>query len=85
MPFGYALFGVLNVSEETLNAVGRPMVAALQTLIHMFVFYAPLALLGAYLLGFVGLLYGVTAANLLGGAAAYVLSQFVCLKAAARS
>ena len=85
MPFGYALFGVLNVSEETLNAVGRPMVAALQTLIHMFVFYAPLALLGAYLLGFAGLLYGVTAANLLGGAVAYVLSQFVCLKAAARS
>ena len=63
MPFGYALYGVLNVSEETLNAVGRPMVAALQTLIHMFVFYAPLALIGAYLLGFAGLLWGVTVAN----------------------
>ena len=82
MPFGYALYGVLNVSEETLNAVGRPMVAALQTLIHMFVFYAPLALLGAYQLGFAGLLWGVTAANLLGGDVAYGLSQFVCLRGA---
>ena len=80
MPFGYALYGVLNVSEETLNAVGRPLVAALQTLIHMFVFYAPLALLGAYLLGFAGLLWGVTVANLLGGAVAYGLSQFICLR-----
>jgi putative MATE family efflux protein len=82
MPFGYALYGVLNVSEETLNAIGRPLVAALQTLIHMFLFYAPLALLGAYLFGFPGLLWGVTAANLLGGAVAYGLSQLVCLRGA---
>lgn len=82
MPFGYALYGVLNVSEESLNAVGRPMVAALQTLIHMFVFYAPLALLGAHWLGFAGLLWGVTVANLLGGAVAFGLSQFVCLRGA---
>ncbi|HJN31127.1 MAG TPA: MATE family efflux transporter [Candidatus Latescibacteria bacterium] len=28
MPVRYALYGVLNVSEDTLNAVGRPMLAA---------------------------------------------------------
>ncbi|MBT6147662.1 MAG: MATE family efflux transporter [Gemmatimonadetes bacterium] len=78
MPVGYALYGVLNISEETLNAVGRPMMAAGQTLIHMFAFYAPLALAGAWFAQMPGLLWGVATANALGGVVAYGLSRRAC-------
>jgi Na+-driven multidrug efflux pump len=80
MPIGYALYGVLNVSEETLNAIGRPLVAAGQTIIHMFILYAPLALVGAYYAQMHGLLWGVAMANALGGIIAYWLSHSVCLR-----
>ncbi|MBT4098705.1 MAG: MATE family efflux transporter [Gemmatimonadetes bacterium] len=78
MPIGYALYGVLNVSEETLNAVGRPMLAAGQTVIHMFALYAPLALAGAWWGQMTGLLWGVAVANALGGLIAYGLSVAAC-------
>ncbi len=80
MPFGYALYGVLNVSEETLSAIGRPLAAALQTLIHMFWFYVPLAVAGARIAGLAGLLWGRAVANILGGTVAYGLSQFICMR-----
>lgn len=80
MPVGYALYGVLNVSEETLNAVGRPILAAGQTVIHMFVFYAPLALAGAWYAQMPGLLWGVATANALGGLVAYWLSRLACAR-----
>lgn len=75
MPLGYALYGVLNVSEESLNAVGRPMVAAGQTVVHMFAFYAPFALIGAWMAQMQGVLWGVAAANVLGGIIAYWVSR----------
>ena len=78
MPIGYALYGVLNVSEETLNAIGRPLVAAGQTIIHMFALYAPLALAGAYYGQMQGLLWGVAMANVFGGVIAYWLSHSIC-------
>lgn len=80
MPIGYALYGVLNVSEETLNAIGRPLVAAGQTIIHMFLLYAPLALAGAYYGQMRGLLWGVAMANMFGGIIAYWLSHSICLR-----
>jgi putative MATE family efflux protein len=78
MPVGYGLYGVLSVSEETLNAVGRPVMAAGQTVLHMFVLYAPLALAGAYWGQMQGLLWGVAVANVLGGIIAYGMSRVAC-------
>jgi len=75
MPVGYALYGVLSISEETLNAVGRPLMATGQTVIHMFVLYAPLALVGTWLAQMQGLLWGVAVGNILGGMVAYGLSR----------
>ncbi len=48
LPIGYGMFGIFNVTEETLNAIGKPIVASIQTLVHMFIFYIPFALLGAH-------------------------------------
>jgi Na+-driven multidrug efflux pump len=75
MPLGYALYGVLNVSEESLNAVGRPMMAAGQAVVHMFAFYAPFALIGAWMAQMQGVLWSVAAANVLGGIIAYWVSR----------
>ncbi len=75
MPVGYALYGVLNVSEDTLNAVGPPMLVAGQTVIHMFALCAPLAVLSVWWGQMTGLLWGVAVANTLGGLVALGLSK----------
>ena len=67
IPIGYALVGVFDVTEETLNAIGRPLLALVQTIVHVFVFSIPLALLGSHFLELSGLLYGLVGADVLGG------------------
>ena len=51
LPIGFAMVGVFSVAEETMNAIGKPLAASLQTLIHMFGFYLPLAAAGSTWLG----------------------------------
>lgn len=46
VPLGFGMMGVFLMTEETLNAIGRPAVATLTTAIHMFLLYAPLAYMG---------------------------------------
>jgi Na+-driven multidrug efflux pump len=49
IPFGYALVGVFNVTDETLNTIGRPILATTQTFVHTFALAVPLALYGGVL------------------------------------
>ena len=67
VPLGFGMMGVFFMTEETLNAIGRPVVATLTTAIHMFVLYAPLAYLGTQLWQMTGLFSGVAAADILAG------------------
>jgi putative MATE family efflux protein len=67
LPFGYALVGVFNVTEETLNTIGRPILAATQTFVHTFALAIPLALYGGRVAGLDGIYYGIVAADWGGG------------------
>lgn len=80
IPFGYATVGILGVTEEMLNAIGRPIMASIQTLVHTFAFTIPLAALGAHLYKIAGLFSGVAAADILGGIVAMILTRRMCLK-----
>ena len=54
IPFGYALVGVFNVTDETLNTIGRPILAKTQTFVHTFALAIPLALYGGRVAGLDG-------------------------------
>ena len=78
IPVGYALVGIFSVTEETLNAIGKPIIATVSTLIHMFALYVPLAFAGSYFYGVVGLLAGLAIADTLGGLVGLSLSRLMC-------
>jgi Na+-driven multidrug efflux pump len=78
IPIGYALVGIFSVTEETLNAIGKPIIATVSTLIHMFAFYVPFAFAGSYFYGIVGLLAGLALADILGGLVGLSLSRLMC-------
>jgi Na+-driven multidrug efflux pump len=67
VPLGFGMMGVFFMTEETLNAIGRPVMATATTAFHMFVLYAPLAYLGSHLWQMTGLFSGVAAADILAG------------------
>lgn len=63
MPPVMGLRGVAMASMGTLNAINRPLDATSNTLIRLFALQWPLAALGAKLGGFVGILFGILAAE----------------------
>jgi len=66
LPVSFGMMGVLSVNEESLNAIGKPAVATVQTVVHQFGVYLPLGLLGAYWNGLSGLFAGLACSNLIG-------------------
>ena len=78
VPLGYGMMGVFFMTEETLNAIGRPAVATATTAIHMFVLYAPLAYAGTWFGNMTGLLAGVAAADIAAGFIGVVFVHRLC-------
>lgn len=78
VPFGYALVGVFNVTDETLNAIGRPVLAALQTFIQTFALAIPLATYGGKVGGLDGLFLGLVAADWGGALFGVLASAWAC-------
>ena len=78
VPLGYGMMGVFFMTEETLNAIGRPAVATVATAIHMFVLYAPLAYAGTCFGSMTGLLSGVAAADIVAGFIGVVFVHRLC-------
>ena len=80
MPLAYALIGVFSVNEETLNSIGKPIAASVQTVVQMFLLYIPLAYLGSTLMQFTGLLVGSTAADIAAGLFGMWMVRSMCLR-----
>jgi putative MATE family efflux protein len=58
LPLGYGLQGVIILTNSSLNALHKPMVALVLSIIRLFVCYIPLAYLGSYFYGLTGLFIG---------------------------
>jgi Na+-driven multidrug efflux pump len=71
-PFGYGFMGVLMLANITLNVLNKPFHASVLTLTQMFVLYIPLAYVGSYLFGVVGIFGAVAIANIIAGLAAHL-------------
>jgi Na+-driven multidrug efflux pump len=67
IPLSYGL-GLMAITAGSLfNAVNRPWTAALINFVRLFALLVPLAWLGGLILGYDGLLSGISAANILTG------------------
>ena len=78
IPLGFGFTGILLVAEETLNSIGKPIAATVQTAIHTFALYAPLAFLGSTWSGLIGLFAGVVVADVLGGFVGMAMVRRIC-------
>lgn len=58
LPLGYGLQGIIILTNSSFNALHKPMVALVLSVVRLFVCYVPLAYLGSYLYGLPGLFIG---------------------------
>jgi len=63
MPLGYGLQGVIILTNSSFNALHKPMVALLLSVIRLFVCYVPLAFLGSVYYGIEGFFIGGVCGN----------------------
>jgi putative MATE family efflux protein len=67
VPLGMGFMGVMANSTSSFNALGKPMPPLVISILQMIIVYLPLALLGDYLFGYVGIfIAGVTTVSILG-------------------
>ncbi|MDG1733874.1 MAG: MATE family efflux transporter [Thalassotalea sp.] len=65
LPLGYGLQGIIILTNSSFNALHKPLVALVLSIIRLFVFYVPLAYLGSQLYGLLGFFIGALIGNLL--------------------
>ncbi len=67
VPLGMGFMGVMANSTSSFNALGKPIPPLVISILQMIIVYLPLALLGDYLWGYVGIfIAGVTTISILG-------------------
>jgi len=67
LPSSCAFQCIVVLSSSSFNALHAPRTALITSLLRFFVFYVPLAFLGASLAGMCGLFFGVAVGDLLAG------------------
>ncbi|WP_440877325.1 MATE family efflux transporter [Thalassotalea sp. PLHSN55] len=63
LPLGYGLQGVIILTNSSFNALHKPMVALVLSVIRLFVCYVPLAYIGSYIFGLEGFFIGALLGN----------------------
>lgn len=67
VPIGYGLFGIYAMANSAFNVLNKPLYASAITLIQILILTIPLALLGSYLAGLMGIFIGIMISNMLSG------------------
>lgn len=65
LPLGYGLQGIIILTNSSFNALHKPMIALMLSIVRLFVCYVPLAYLGSYFYGLYGFFIGALIGNLL--------------------
>ncbi len=63
LPLGYGLQGVIILTNSSFNALHKPMIALMLSIVRLFVCYVPLAYLGSIIYGLEGLFIGALFGN----------------------
>ncbi|MBU1534932.1 MATE family efflux transporter, partial [Myxococcota bacterium] len=72
VPVVYGLIGVFGICSMVLNALNRPLEATGLSIFHMFVLYIPLAFLGRFLMGTLGIFIGIALSAAIAGPLSYL-------------
>ena len=80
VPISYGAMGLLQVTNSSFNAMGKPLPSITLTALHMVGCYIPLAYLGSRFIGPMGVFAAAAIANLIAGSAAYLWSRSICLQ-----
>lgn len=64
LPLGYGLQGIIILTNSSFNALHKPMVALVLSVIRLFVCYVPLAYIGSLIYGLEGFFVGALLGNL---------------------
>ena len=80
LPLGYGLQGIIILTNSSFNALHKPMVALVLSVVRLFVCYVPLAYLGSKLYGIEGFFVGALIGNLVMAFVSYYSfsRQFKC-------
>lgn len=73
LPLGYGFQGVIILTNSSFNALHKPMVALVLSIIRLFVCYVPLAYIGSLYFGLLGLFVGALLGNIVMAAISYRL------------
>jgi len=73
LPLGYGLQGVIILTNSSFNALHKPMVALVLSIIRLFICYVPLAYAGSYFYGLQGFFIGALIGNFVMAAISYKL------------
>jgi len=65
LPLGYGLQGIVILTNSSFNALHKPMIALVLSVVRLFICYLPLAYLGSLLFGLAGLFAGALLGNIL--------------------
>lgn len=65
LPLGYGLQGIIILTNSSFNALHKPMIALMLSIVRLFVCYVPLAYLGSIYFGIEGFFIGGVCGNLI--------------------
>lgn len=83
IPLSIGFMGIMAVSSSCFNALGKPLPPLIISIHRMLVVYLPLAVLGDYLWGVVGIFLATSASSILMGTVAWYWNRIVIDKAIA--
>ena len=71
VPISYGTWGVLMMASATFNSLGKPFSSTTMSVVRMFVIYVPLAFIGEYFWGVIGIFGAASLSNIIMGLVAY--------------
>lgn len=80
LPLGYGLQGVIILTNSSFNALHKPMVALVLSVIRLFICYVPLSYMGSLWFGLEGFFIGALLGNVVMAAISYNLFSKQCEK-----
>jgi Na+-driven multidrug efflux pump len=80
VPISIGFMGLQAVATSTFNALGKPLPSMILSMSRMAVLYVPLALLGDWLFGYIGIYIATSVTSIIVGVLAYVWLRSVVRK-----
>jgi putative MATE family efflux protein len=77
IPLSIGFMGITAIASTCFNALGKPLPPLILSICRMFVVYIPLALLGDYLWGYIGIFIATSATTILMGIVAWYWNKVI--------